>query len=311
MNYNHSEFEGRAEYSGFDPVDDATGSNEKGFDCSSDGHGTHVASLAAGRVYGVAKRARIFSVRVLECDGNVRSSIVISGINYAVQKANETGQPSVISMSLSTSYSESVNMATKNAILGGVPVVVSAGDDNDDACDYSPANVSQAITVGSSTIENQPSSFTNGGSCVDIFAPGTDIKGASSICTTCYQYLNGTSMATPLVSGVVAIILEWRPKMTPSQVKDFILRHAVLDSLDFSTFDFAETPNKLLHIPAGKLHYISVDIQYGCINAKLHSTPIIMAIPTIAKYTNNYGNSYYRRVGRPYNENLCIVYHAF
>ena len=300
MNYDHEEFEGRAEYPGFDPVDNATGSNQEGLDC--DGHGTHVASLAAGRIHGVAKKARIHSVRVLNCSGGGPWSTVISGINYVVQKASETGRPSVISMSLSGPKSNSVNMAVENAVNGneslgiqGVPVVVAAGDDNGDACNYSPASTSKAITVGSSTIENQLSSSTNVGPCVDIFAPGTDIYGASSNCISCYQYKNGTSMATPLVSGAIALMLTWQPQLTPSEVYELVIKDSIKNALDFSTYNFtlatperfSLTMNRLLHI-LSKLHYTYMYIvcSYAFIIVKAHPNYKIG------------GNPYFGRGGR-------------
>ena len=265
MYYDHEEFEGRAEYPGFDPVDSATGSYQQGSDC--DGHGTHVASLAAGRVYGAAKKTRIYSVRVLNCYGSGSLSTIISGINYAAEKASETGRPSIISMSLGGPYSHSLNLAVANAVNGnedlgipGVTVVVAAGNSYfSDACNYSPASTPEAITVGSSTIENQLSYFTNIGPCVDIFAPGSDIYAASLDCTTCYTYLSGTSMATPLVSGVIAIMLGRQPQLTPAEVYQLMIDNSIKDGLNFSAAPFyaslENTVNRLLHIQ-GKLHHI-------------------------------------------------------
>ena len=254
MLYDHEEFEGRAQYPGYDPVDATTGSSEQGNDCQ--GHGTHVASLAAGRISGSAKNAKIYSVRVLDCGGSAPWSTVISGINYAAQKASETGQPSIISMSLGGSYTESINIATANAVNGnpslgirGVPVVVAAGNDYfSDACQYSPASTPEAITVGSSTMDYQPSSFTNIGSCVDIFAPGSSIYAASHSCTTCFKFLSGTSMATPIVSGVVAIWLERQPLLTSAEISQLVIDTSIEDALDFSSSSLSSTPNKLLHI---------------------------------------------------------------
>ena len=261
MYYEHEEFEGRAEYPGYDPIDSSTGSNQQGSDCN--GHGTHVASLAAGRISGSAKKARIFSVRVLDCSGSAPWSTVISGINFAVEKANETGQPSIISMSLGGFYTLSVDIATENAVNGnealgmpGVPVVVAAGNSGDDACFYSPASTSVAITVGASTIQNQLPSFTNTGPCVDIFAPGDSIYAASYLCSTCFVHLSGTSMSTPLTSGVIAIMLGIEPLLTPSEIHQLMIDNSVMNALDFSTvFVVSNTPNRLLHI-AGEGHYL-------------------------------------------------------
>ena len=256
MYYEHEEFEGRAEYPGFDPVDSATGSNEQGSDCQ--GHGTHVASLAAGRVYGAAKKARIYSVRVLNCYGSGRLSTIISGINYATEKASETGRPSVISMPLGDPYSHSLNLAVANAVNGipGVTVVAAAGSSSSyfsDACNYSPASAPEAITVGSSAGTNQLSYFTNIGPCIDIFAPGSYIYAASLDCTTCYTYKSGTSMATSLVSGVVAIMLGMQPQLTPAEVYQLVIDNSIKDFLNFDYYLLDSTPNRLLHIQ-GKLY---------------------------------------------------------
>ena len=267
MYYEHEEFEKRAEYPGFDAIDNTTGSNEQGRDCH--GHGTHVASLAAGRIYGGAKKARIYSVRVLNCNGKGPSSTAISGINYAVQKARETGRPSVISMSLGGYYTYSVDMAIANAVNGnasfdmpGVPVVIAAGNCHDSACRCSLASTSEAIIVGASTRGSQLPYFTNVGPCVDMFAPGTDIYAASYLCKTCYTYKNGTSMSTSLVSGAVAIMLGRQPHLTALEVHELVIRDSIKDALNFSTYDvyspyIDSTPNRLLHIQ-GKLcvHYI-------------------------------------------------------
>ena len=278
MYYDHEEFEGRAEYPGFDPIDNVTDSYEQGSDC--EGHGTHVASLAAGRVYGAAKKARIYSVRVLNCFGSAPWSVIVSGINYAVEKASETGRPSVISMSLGGGYTHSVNLAVANAVNGnedlgipGVTVVAAAGNSYfRDACNYSPASTPEAITVGSSTIENQLSYFTNIGPCVDIFAPGSDIYAASYSCETCYTYKSGTSMATPLVSGVVAIMLGRQPQLTPTEVHQLMIDNSIKDDLNFSAApsyaSLENTVNRLLHIP-GKLHHaMSIIFAHG--NVKPH-----------------------------------------
>ena len=265
MYYEHEDFEGRAKYPGFDPVDDYYGEMQNGSDCHF--HGTHVASLAAGRVYGAAKKATIYSVRVLGCFGGAPTSVVINGINYAAEKANETRRPSIISMSLGGGYSPSENLAIANAVNGdkdrgipGVTVVVAAGNSYfRDACWYSPASAPEAITVGSSTRNNTLSDFTNVGSCVDIFAPGSNIEGASLECPTCNITVSGTSMATPIVSGGIAVMLGKHPWLTPSEVYDLLIHRSTKDALNFThPYDYLglldSTPNRLLHIPS-KLHY--------------------------------------------------------
>ena len=142
INYDHVEFENRAKYSGYDPVDNFQRPRvpQRGRDC--DGHGTHVASLAAGRTRGSAPKATIYSVRVLDCQGSAPYSVIIDGINDAVQKIKANGRPSVISMSLGGGASRSTDDAMRRAHSMGVTVVVAAGNEEDDACFYSPARSS-------------------------------------------------------------------------------------------------------------------------------------------------------------------------
>ena len=218
-------------------------------DCQ--GHGTHCASLAAGKTSGAAKKANLYSVRVLACNNFGPWSAIMAGLNHVAEKVKETRRPSVISMSLGGGYSLTVDNLVTTIVRGNIPVIVAAGNERDDACDYTPASNSLAITVGGSKSGAGMYYYTNGGKCVDIIAPGQSVLGADRSCDTCTKYLSGTSMATPLVAGVAAIHLQRQPLLTPAQVKQKIIDDScknVLDFTDLLSSLKSSTPNRLLHI---------------------------------------------------------------
>ena len=208
--------------------------------------------MAAGKTYGVAQKAIVYSVRVLGCSGRGSYSVVIDGVNHAVSHANETGRRGIISMSLGGPTSLTLNAALRNAIAAGVPAVVAAGNGYSNACTRSPAGVTEAITVGSSTINDDASSFSNFGGCVDIFAPGSSITGADYLCTTCTKTISGTSMATPMVSGAVALMLQLQPSLTPPDIASLLITLSTKDVLNLDTLHynsrFYYTPNRLLFV---------------------------------------------------------------
>eukprot|EP00741_Cyanophora_paradoxa_P015826 tig00020904_g15279.t1 len=202
----HVEFEGRASV-----FYDALGGN--GQDCN--GHGTHVAGTIGGKTYGIAKKAKLYAVRVLSCTGSGSTSGVIAGVDYV--RTNRVG-PAVISMSLGGGLSSTMNTAVKNAVSAGITVIVAAGNDNANACNYSPASAPEAVTVAATTSTDARASYSNYGSCVDIFAPGSSVLSAWYTSTTATNTISGTSMATPHVSGVAALYLQANPTATPAQV---------------------------------------------------------------------------------------------
>ena len=260
INYDHCEFDGnRAIYAGYDPVDNNYGTNLRGRDCH--GHGTHVASLACGTNYGVAKKANCYSVRVLGCSGSAPWSVVIDGLNSAASNITSKNprRPAIISMSLGGSYTSSVNVVSSNIVNMGIPIVVAAGNDRGNACNYSPASAPGVITVASSAQGDDVSSFTNGGSCVNIFAPGSNLIGADYSCSecTCTRTLSGTSMATPLVSGTIALYLQEQPLLTPPQILEKLTEDCLKNVLNFNSLPFSlrdKTPNCLLHITGKFIH---------------------------------------------------------
>ena len=207
----HPEFTGRVA-SGFD----SSGSGDGRTDCNS--HGTHVAGIAAGSVYGVAKSARLVPVRVLACDGSGSISGVIAGLEW-IASTRSSGERSVVNMSLGGGASSSLDSAVASLINTGVTVVVAAGNSNIDACTSSPARTAPAITVGSSTSTDSRSSFSNYGTCVDLFAPGSGITAAVPGGGT--AALSGTSMAAPHVAGIAAVALSIR-LMSTSEMSTYL-----------------------------------------------------------------------------------------
>ena len=184
------------------------------YDCV--GHGTHVAGTIAGSWIGVAKRASLYSVRALDCNGRGSMSGIAKAIDQVIAEAK---LPAVINMSLGGGYSRAVNEAVDRAVAAGIPVVVAAGNSNDNACNSSPSSAPRAITVGSTDRRDRRSSFSNWGSCVDIFAPGSSIRSAKMGSTDGTTIKSGTSMASPHVAGVVALILDQVPDATPEEVE--------------------------------------------------------------------------------------------
>ncbi|MCS7219587.1 MAG: S8 family peptidase [Thermus sp.] len=210
----HADFGGRAFV-----AYDALGGN--GQDCN--GHGTHVAGTVGGTTYGVAKGVRLYAVRVLDCNGSGTNSGVIAGVNWVLQNHVK---PAVANMSLGGVASTALDTAVKNAIAAGVTFAVAAGNENQDACLSSPARVPEALTVGATTNTDARASFSNYGSCLDIFAPGQNILSAWHTSDAATNTISGTSMATPHVAGVAALYLQQNPTATPSQVAVAILNGA-------------------------------------------------------------------------------------
>ncbi|MGH3347928.1 MAG: S8 family serine peptidase [Nocardioides sp.] len=211
----HNEFGGRVG-SGFSAINDGRGTN----DCN--GHGTHVAGTVGGTTYGVAKQVTIRPVRVLDCNGSGTTSGVIAGIDW-VTGNHSAGNPAVANMSLGGGVSSALDTAVNNSIADGVTYAVAAGNDNANACNGSPSRVGAALTVGSTTSTDARSSFSNYGSCLDIFAPGSSITSAWYTSNTATNTISGTSMATPHVAGVAALYLQGNPSASPSAVGNAII----------------------------------------------------------------------------------------
>lgn len=204
----HTEFGGRASV-GYDAVRDG----QNGVDCN--GHGTHVAGTIGGATYGVAKGVTLVAVRVLNCSGSGTTSGVIAGIDWVTSNHKD---PAVANMSLGGGASTALDSAVSNSIAAGVTYAIAAGNSNKDACRYSPARVPSALTVGATTSSDARASYSNYGTCLDIFAPGSSITSAWYTSNTATNTISGTSMATPHVAGVAALYLATHTTATPADV---------------------------------------------------------------------------------------------
>ncbi|MGL6290785.1 MAG: S8 family serine peptidase [Silanimonas sp.] len=230
----HVEFSGRIG-NGFDAVTSGGNAN----DCN--GHGTHVAGTVGGTTYGVAKGVTIHPVRVLGCNGSGTNSGVIAGMDWVA--ANHV-KPAVANMSLGGGASTATDDAVARMTSAGVIVAVAAGNDNANACNYSPARAPSAITVGSTTTTDARSSFSNFGTCLDIFAPGSSITSAWYTGSTATNTISGTSMASPHVAGVAALYLADNPTATPSAVTAALNDAATPNKV---TSPGTGSPNRLLY----------------------------------------------------------------
>ncbi|HEU4742553.1 MAG TPA: S8 family peptidase [Meiothermus sp.] len=227
----HNDFGGRARV-GYD----ALGGN--GQDCN--GHGTHVAGTVGGSTYGVAKGVTLYAVRVLDCGGSGSTSGVIAGVDWVTRNHVK---PAVANMSLGGGASTSLDSAVNNSINAGVTYAIAAGNSNRNACNYSPARVGAAITVGATTSSDARASYSNYGSCLDLFAPGSSITSDWYTSNTATNTISGTSMATPHVAGVAALYLQGNPGASPATVRNALVNNAtagVLSSIG------RNSPNLLL-----------------------------------------------------------------
>lgn len=229
----HQEFSGRV-LSGYTAISDGNGTT----DCN--GHGTHVAGTVGGTTYGVAKNVKLVPVRILGCDGSGASSNVIAGLDWILKNGIK---PAVVNMSLGGAASSSLDSAVENLYNNGYVMVVAAGNSNTDACTSSPARTSNAITVAATDNTDTRASYSNYGSCVDIFAPGSQINSSWIGSNTATKVLNGTSMATPHVAGVVAELLQSTPTATPQTITSNLLNQATSDVVK----NPSGSPNRLLY----------------------------------------------------------------
>ena len=229
----HTQFGSRA-FAGFSAIDDGRGTS----DCH--GHGTHVAGTVGGSTYGVAKSVRLYAVRVLGCNGSGTNSGVIEGVDWV--RANHV-KPAVANMSLGGGASSALDTAVRNSIAAGVTYVIAAGNSNANASNFSPARVSEAIIVGSSTRSDARSSFSNYGRVLDIFAAGSSIPSAWHSSDTATNTLSGTSMATPHVAGVAARYLQNHRSVSPSTVRNALINVSTTGRLSGLP---SGTPNRLL-----------------------------------------------------------------
>jgi aqualysin 1 len=233
----HNEFGGRAT-NGFDFIDNDAVAQ----DCH--GHGTHVAGTVGGTTYGVAKSVNLVAVRVLDCSGSGFLSQVIAGVDW-VTGNHTAGQPAVANMSLGAGpcvvppfpdlCGTALDLAVQASIADGVTYTIAAGNSNDNACNYTPARVGPAITLGATTITDARSSFSNYGPCLDLFAPGSGITSAWNTNDSATNTISGTSMATPHAAGVAAALLQIVPSWTPLMIRNVMV-----------LLGYIVTPNKVV-----------------------------------------------------------------
>ncbi|AWK11219.1 serine protease [Streptomyces spongiicola] len=234
----HSDFGGRASY-GYDAVDNDNTAQD------GNGHGTHVAATVAGGSYGVAKKAKVVGVRVLNNSGSGTTAQVVAGIDWVTQNAVK---PAVANMSLGGGGDTALDTAVRNSIASGITYAVAAGNSNANASNYSPARVSEAITVGSTTSSDARSSFSNYGSVLDLFAPGSSITSAWHTGDSATNTISGTSMAAPHVAGAAALHLADNPAATPAQVSSALTASATPNVVGNPG---SGSPNRLLYVGTG------------------------------------------------------------
>jgi subtilisin family serine protease len=220
---------------------DEVGDGHNGIDCN--GHGTHVSGTVGGSTYGVAKSVTLIAVRVLDCSGSGTNSGVIAGMDWVT---SNRVLPAVANMSLGGGFSQAVNDAVTRLTNSGVSLAVAAGNENQDACNTSPASAASAITVGATTNTDARASFSNWGTCLDVFAPGNNITSAWYSSTTATNTISGTSMASPHVAGVAALYLQGNPSASAATVASAITSTATTGVV---TSAGTGSPNRLLYSP--------------------------------------------------------------
>ncbi|OAA36079.1 subtilisin-like serine protease PR1H [Metarhizium rileyi] len=266
-NTEHVDFEGRAKWGKTIPTGDA--------DEDGNGHGTHCSGTIAGKKYGVAKKANVYAVKVLRSNGSGSMSDVVKGVEFAatqhgkqVQSAKDGKRKgfkgSVANMSLGGGLSPSLDAAVDAAVEAGIHFAVAAGNDNADACNYSPAHAKYPVTVGASTMDDSRAYFSNFGKCTDIFAPGLNIQSTWIGSKYAVNTISGTSMASPHICGLLAYYLSLQPAsdseysvapITPKKLKDTLIEISTRDVLSDIPKD---TPNKLAWNGAGCSNYSKI-----------------------------------------------------
>jgi subtilisin family serine protease/subtilisin-like proprotein convertase family protein len=272
--YSHNDFGGRA-IPGYDSVTPGGGA----VDCN--GHGTHVAGTVGGTAYGVAKNVTLVGVRVLDCGGSGSYAGVIAGVDW-VTADHLAGQPAVANMSLGGGFSQAVNDAVTASIADGVSYALAAGNETTDACTRSPASTPNGITVGATTNTDARASYSNYGTCLDIFAPGSNITSAWHTGNSATNTISGTSMAAPHVAGAAALVLAANPSYTPQQVRDKLVNDGTTGVV---TSPGTGSPNVLLYVgnivPPTQDFSIAVTPTSGAVNPGSSLTATVNTTTTV------------------------------
>ncbi|XP_069644755.1 proprotein convertase subtilisin/kexin type 9 [Haliaeetus albicilla] len=322
----HREIEGRVLVTDFEsiPEEDGTRFHRQASKC--DSHGTHTAGVLSGRDAGVATGANIRSLRVLNCQGKGTVSGTLIGLEFI--KATLEAQPRappVVLLPFAGAYSRVLNAGCRRMARMGAVMVAAAGNYKDDACLYSPASEPEVITVGATNSEDQPASIgtlgTNFGRCVDLFAPGDDIIGASSDCSTCFTAQSGTSQAAAHVAGIAAMLLSAEPQLSLAELRQHLLRFAtknVMDMVWFPEEQRLQTPNSVAGLPAR----LGADERLYCRSvwsARSGLTRHATAVARCAGAEEMLSCSSFSRSGRRLGEHMedkdgqkqCVAHNAF
>ncbi|XP_058698245.1 proprotein convertase subtilisin/kexin type 9 isoform X2 [Poecile atricapillus] len=253
----HREIEGRVTVTGFEsiPDEDATHFHRQASKC--DSHGTHVAGVLSGRDAGVATAANIRSLRVLNCQGKGTVSGTLMALEFVRRALEAEPYAPLVLLPLAGGHSPALNAGCRRLARAGALMVAAAGNYKDDACLYSPASEPEVITVGATDSEDQPASIgtlgTNFGRCVDLFAPGDDIIGASSDCSTCFTARSGTSQAAAHVAGIAAVLLSAEPRLSLAELRQRLLRFSAKSAMGTERVpeeQRLQTPNSVAALPS-------------------------------------------------------------
>ncbi|KAL0604494.1 Proprotein convertase subtilisin/kexin type 9 [Plecturocebus cupreus] len=305
----HREIEGRVMVTDFEsvPEEDGTRFHRQASKC--DSHGTHLAGVVSGRDASVAKGASLRSLRVLNCQGKGTVSSALIGLEFIrkSQLVQPVGPP-VVLLPLAGGYSRGLNAACRRLARAGVVLVAAAGNFRDDACLYSPASAPEVITVGATNAQDQPLTLgtlgTNFGRCVDLFAPGEDIIGASSDCSTCFVSRSGTSPAAAHVSGIAAMMLSAKPELTLAELRQRLIHFSAKDVINEAWFPEDQqvlTPNLVAALPPQH--------PWGRLAAVLQDC----VVSTLGAYMDghSHGPEWGERIEAQGGRLVCLAHNAF
>ncbi|NXS58791.1 PCSK9 convertase, partial [Brachypteracias leptosomus] len=326
----HREIEGKVLVTDFEnvPEEDGTRFHRQASKC--DSHGTHMAGVLSGRDAGIATGANVHSLRVLNCQGKGTISGTLIGLEFI--KTTLKAQPDVplvVLLPFAGAHSHVLNAGCRQMAQMGVVMVAAAGNYKDDACLYSPSSEPEVITVGATNKEDQPASIgtlgTNFGRCVDLFAPGDDIIGASSDCSTCFTAQSGTSQAAAhppgLCAGIAAMLLSAEPRLGLAELRQRLLHFATKNVMDMAWFpkeQRLQTPNSVAGLPAR----LDTEEQLQCRSVwsgRSGLTRHATAVARCARAEEMLGCSSFSRSGRRLGEHMeekdgqkqCVAHNAF